>query len=74
MDVKRNLRDDMFVAITESKKIQEPESERVVFEKHKIFLYKEDFDRFVESLMEVIAYARSHNGGCIPTECKEIDR
>jgi hypothetical protein len=62
MDVKRNMRNDMFVAITESKKIQEPDTDRIVFEKHKIFLYKEDFERFTESLNEVISYVRSHNG------------
>jgi hypothetical protein len=62
MDVKRNLRNDLFVAITESKKIQEADSDRIVFEKHKIFLYREDFDRFLESLSEVISYIYSHTG------------
>ncbi|MDR2791902.1 MAG: PUR family DNA/RNA-binding protein [Tannerellaceae bacterium] len=60
MDVKRNMRDDMFVAITESKKVQERDTERVVFEKHKIFLYKEDFDRFINSLVEVVSFIRSN--------------
>ena len=30
------------------------------FDKHKIFLYKEDFDKFQEGLAEVIAYMREN--------------
>ena len=30
------------------------------FDKHKIFLYKEDFDKFREGLEEVIAYMREN--------------
>lgn len=60
MDVKRNMRGELFVAITESKKVQERDSDRFIFEKHKIFLYKEDFDRFVSSLSEVVSFIRSN--------------
>ena len=41
LDVKRNLKDDLFVAVTESKKIQSKDGLQISFEKHKIFLYKE---------------------------------
>ena len=49
VDVKKNRKDEMFVAITESKKIVtgEGEDSQISFEKHKIFLYKEDFEKFL---------------------------
>ncbi|MGM9758584.1 MAG: DUF3276 family protein [Parabacteroides sp.] len=58
LDVKRNLKDDLFLAITESKKVQ-PKSgsgAQVAFEKHKIFLYKEDFEKFLEGMSDVMRY------------------
>ncbi len=40
---------DFYVTITESKRIGEDE-----YEKHKIFLYKEDFQKFIEALSETV--------------------
>lgn len=62
LDVKKNLKEDLFLAITESKKVQAKDSSSVTFEKHKIFLYREDFDKFVDGLMDVIGYVKSHKG------------
>ncbi|MDR1500369.1 MAG: PUR family DNA/RNA-binding protein [Tannerellaceae bacterium] len=62
LDVKKNLKNDLFLAITESKKIQPKENAPSSFEKHKIFLYKEDFDKFVEGLGDVIKYIKDNNG------------
>ena len=62
LDVKRNLKDDLFLAITESKKIQPKEGVQATFEKHKIFLYKEDFEKFIGGLSDVIGYIQQHNG------------
>lgn len=45
--------DDFFVTITESKRVDE---ER--YEKHKIFLYKEDFGKFVSALHEVVQHIK----------------
>ncbi len=56
LDVKKNLKDDLFLAITESKKIQPKDGSQVSFEKHKIFLYKEDFEKFMDGMNEVIRY------------------
>ena len=52
MDVKKSRKDELFLAITESKKIVTGEGDdaQVSYEKHKIFLYKEDFDKFCNSL------------------------
>ena len=61
LDVKRNLKDDLFLAITESKKIQPKTGAPVTFEKHKIFLYKEDFGKFLDGMKEVIRYIEQCN-------------
>jgi len=58
IDVKRNLREDLFIALTESKKVIDKETSNVRFEKHKIFLYKEDFDNFMNGMTDVIAYIK----------------
>ena len=68
LDVKKNRKDEMFLAITESKKIVtgEGDESQVSFEKHKIFLYKEDFEKFAEGLDEVVAYIQAAIGGEAP--------
>ena len=58
LDVKKNRKDEMFLAITESKKVVmgEGDDSQVSFEKHKIFLYKEDFKKFMAGLTEAISF------------------
>ncbi len=58
LDVKKNRKDEMFLAITESKKIisGEGDNAQVSFEKHKIFLYKEDFEKFSNGLAQAIDF------------------
>lgn len=67
LDVKRNLKNDLFLALTESKKIQAKDDGHISFEKHKIFLYKEDFEKFMEGMADVMNYIKEHNG-CFPEE------
>jgi len=54
-DVKATRRDDYYLTITESKKRLGKEG-KVFYEKHKIFLYKEDFEKFTEGLKEAVTY------------------
>lgn len=58
LDVKKNRKDEMFLAITESKKVVMGEGgdPQVNFEKHKIFLYQEDFGKFMNGLQQSIQY------------------
>ena len=58
LDVKKNRKDEMFLAITESKKVVtgEGDDSQVSFEKHKIFLYKEDFEKFMNGLQQAIGF------------------
>lgn len=55
-DIKSTRGNDLYLTITESKKTQE--NGRDNYQKHKLFLYKEDFDKFIEGLQEVIDKAR----------------
>ena len=58
LDVKRNRRGELFLSITESKKIATGEGPDApfTFEKHKIFLYQEDFSKFINGLSQAISY------------------
>lgn len=60
LDVKMNRKEELFLAITESKKVVTGEGDgaQVNFEKHKIFLYKEDLDKFQKGLEQAISYIR----------------
>ncbi len=49
---------DFYLTITESKRRTEQDG-RFSYDKHKIFLYKEDFDKFAEGLEEVVEYIRT---------------
>lgn len=53
-DVKATKNNDHYLTITESKKISEQGSGKFHFEKHKLFLYKEDFENFMEGLNAAI--------------------
>jgi len=55
-DVKATRSNDYYVTVTESKK----RLEDGVFIKHKIFLYKEDFEKFAEGLKETIDYVKAN--------------
>ena len=64
-DVKQSRNGDKYLAITESKKINEgtPENPHFVYEKHKLFLYKEDYEKFMDALVKTLDVAK---GGVIP--------
>lgn len=55
-DVKATRSNDYYITITESKK----RLEDGVFVKHKIFLYKEDFEKFAEGFKETVEYIKAN--------------
>jgi hypothetical protein len=57
-DVKATRKDDYYLTITESKKRLGKEG-KVFYEKHKIFLYKEDFEKFADGLKDAVSYIDS---------------
>jgi len=58
LDVKTTRRNDYYLTITESKKRFNRDGKHY-FEKHKVFLYKEDFDKFTDNLHEVIDFIKN---------------
>ena len=54
-DVKETRNGEYYLTLTESKK-QFPEGKQPYFEKHKIFLYKEDFQKFKDAFTESLNY------------------
>lgn len=68
IDVKKNRKDEMYLALTESKKVvsNDGDESHVNFEKHKIFLYREDFMQFTKALGEAISYIHDEQGDAEP--------
>ena len=66
-DVKETRGGDKFITITESRKLFDNNTGDFYFDKNKMFLYKEDFEKFREGLDEVITYIKDTCfGGTIP--------
>lgn len=61
LDVKRNAKDELFIAVTESKKLHSKDNSQVTFERHKIFLYRDDFDKFMHGMDDVIDFIYNYN-------------
>ena len=59
-DVKATRKEDYYLTITESKKRLGKEG-KIFYEKHKIFLYKEDFEKFTEGLRNAVEYIDNGN-------------
>jgi len=59
-DVKQTKEKDQFITITESRRSTNSDG-RVNYEKQKIFLYREDFLKFSDSLTELIAFIDSNS-------------
>ena len=57
-DVKATKGNDYYLTITESKRRVDSNGQ-FAYDKHKIFLYKEDFEKFAEGLEEVIKYIKA---------------
>ena len=66
-DVKATRRNDYYLTITESKKRYHKDG-RFFYEKHKVFLYKEDFDKFVDGLTESVEFIKEAKPVEIPVE------
>ena len=55
-DVKSTKNDEKYITITESKRRFDEGLNRFFYEKHKIFLYKEDFEKVSKGLNDAINY------------------
>ena len=55
-DVKATRSGEQYLTITESKRRFNNEQGKFYYEKHKLFLYKEDFEKYSRGLSEVIEF------------------
>jgi hypothetical protein len=58
-DVRSTRGGDYYLTITESKKRFQDDG-KFFFEKHKVFLYKEDFEKFTENFNEAIDFIKKN--------------
>ena len=66
-DVKSTKDGNFYLTVTESKRRLRHDGNGFFYEKHKVFLYKEDFIKFSDGLSEVVDYIRKNN----PTPVEE---
>ena len=59
-DVKSTRGNDLYLTITESKRRPGESDDRPIFEKHKLFIYREDFDKFSDGFREALDYIRQN--------------
>jgi hypothetical protein len=75
-DVKATRKEDYYLTITESKKRLGKEG-KIFYEKHKIFLYKEDFEKFTDGLRDAVEYIDNGNqpvtDNIVPDEVKNTE-
>ncbi|MCF8218957.1 MAG: PUR family DNA/RNA-binding protein [Bacteroidales bacterium] len=58
-DVKETRKGEYYLTLTESKRRFNKEQGKFFYEKHKIFLYKEDFEKFSNALEDVMEFIRA---------------
>jgi hypothetical protein len=68
-DVKETRSQERYLTITESKRRFSNEQGKFFYEKHKLFLYKEDFEKFMNGLTDSIKFIET---GEIPEEVKDV--
>jgi len=59
-DVKATINNDYFLLITESRKCYNKNGQKFYL-KNKIFLYKEDFEKFTDTLAEMLGFIFENN-------------
>lgn len=62
IDVKDTKSGEYYLTVTESKKRFEEETGKFLFEKHKLFIYKEDFSKFRDGLIEALDFIQENQG------------
>ena len=60
-DVKATRGDDYYLTITESKR-RIDDNGKFSYDKHKLFLYKEDFEKFADGLKEAFDFIKNEKG------------
>ena len=71
-DVRETKAGDYYLTITESKKFTQ-EDGSFHYKKHKIYLYKEDFEAFKETMIDMMDYVFEQKGDRIISDFKGYD-
>lgn len=69
-DVKATIGNEQYLTITESKRRFNNEQGKFIYEKHKLFLYREDFEKFLNGLNDTIEFIKT---GKAPYRAPEDD-
>ena len=64
LDVRATRNQDYYLTITESKKKYD-DAGNVSYSKHKLFLYKEDFEKFMNGLQQAIGFIQEQQGSYV---------
>ena len=72
-DVKSTRSNDYYLTITESKRIHGEGHEPSSFQKHKLFLFKEDFEKFTNGLTEVLEHIRTYSAEELTSDISDPD-
>ena len=72
-DVKSTKSDDLYLTVTESKRRFNNDNGKFFYEKHKLFLYPEDFASFQENLQATLDKISELNGGKEIVSRAELD-
>jgi hypothetical protein len=80
-DVKATKGSEYYLTITESKKITD-EDGKFFFEKHKIFLYREDFEKFMDGMTDTMTFINNcsgeshinHSRSFADIECEDLEK
>ena len=70
-DVKATKTDEYYITITESKRRFDNDNGKFTYEKHKLFLYKEDFEKFSNGLADAVNFCET---GEVPVESNIIEQ
>jgi hypothetical protein len=73
-DVKSTRAGEYYLTITESKRRFNNESGKFFYEKHKLFLYKEDFEKFSEGLKTTVDFIQTENASVSPPPTGEVKK
>lgn len=73
-DVKTTKSEEKYLTITESKRRYSDDEEKFFYEKHKIFLYREDFENFIQGLRNVIEFVEKEDGPIEPRDLSQNER
>lgn len=76
IDVKQNRRGEMYLCITESKKMQSGSQDMptVNYEKHKIFLFREDFSKFDDALRDAFSFVTNEQGDALERQQEDLPK